>query len=262
MSKDEDEADVALVMSTTSLSIPRLIGHRGAKASAPENTLAAFARAREEGAAWVEFDVKLTLDGVPVVIHDETLERTTNGHGAVRETSLAGLKRLDAGSWFGPAFKGERVPTLVETLDLFARLDMGFNLEIKPCPGREAETARATIAVLDAHWPDSRPAPVLSSFKAVALTTIRDLAPGYTLGYLAEKLGRGWIDTARLLGCRTVHPGWHALAKAQVAEAKAAGFPLLVWTVNEPARARELLAWGVDALITDNPGDLAMALAR
>ena len=202
----------------------------------------------------------LTADGVPVVIHDEMLERTTDGRGAVRSTSLAALKRLDAGAWFAPAFRGERVPTLVEALDLFARLDMGFNLEIKPCPGREVETARTTIAVLDAHWPASRPAPVLSSFKTEVLATTRELAPRYALGYLAERLSGGWIETARRLGCKTVHPGWHGLTRAHVAEAKAAELPLLVWTVNEPARARQLLAWGVDALITDNPGDLAMAL--
>ena len=249
-------------MSTSNLAIPRLIAHRGAKANAPENTLAAFACAREEGATWVEFDVKLTADGVPVVIHDETLERTTDGRGAVRAKSLAELKQLDAGGWFAPAFRGERVPTLVDALDLFARLDMGFNLEIKPCPGREVETARATIAVLDAHWSDRCPAPVLSSFKAEALTAVRDLAPRYALGYLAEKLRPGWVETAGRLGCKTVHPGWRALTEAHIAASKAAGFPLLVWTVNEPARARQLLAWGVDALITDNPGDLAAALAR
>lgn len=254
--------DVLPNMPPASLAIPRLIAHRGAKANAPENTLAAFARAREEGALWVEFDVKLTADGVPVVIHDEMLERTTDGRGAVRSTSLAALKRLDAGAWFAPAFRGERVPTLVEALDLFARLDMGFNLEIKPCPGREVETARTTIAVLDAHWPANRPAPVLSSFKAEALAAVRDLAPRYALGYLAEKLGQGWIEAAQRLGCKTVHPGWHSLTEKQIGAAKAAGFPLLVWTVNEPARARQLLAWGVDALITDNPGDLAAAIER
>src|SRR5215472_12885505 len=120
----------------TKVRVPRIIGHRGAKATAPENTLAGIRQARREGAAWVEFDVKLTADGHPILMHDDTLERTTDGQGPVAAARLADIRRLDAGSKFGPAWQGERVPLLSEALSVLAELDMGFNLEIKPCKGR------------------------------------------------------------------------------------------------------------------------------
>jgi glycerophosphoryl diester phosphodiesterase len=104
----------------TTIDLPRIIAHRGAKANAPENTLVAFKRAYDEGARWVEFDVKLTADGHPVLIHDEMLERTTDGRGEVRTKTLAEIQALDAGSWFAKAFAGERVPTLAEALDFLA----------------------------------------------------------------------------------------------------------------------------------------------
>ena len=125
-----------------------VIGHRGAAAAAPENTLASLRKAKELGASWVEFDVKLTRDGVPILMHDERLERTTNGRGEVAQATLAELQELDAGGWFGPAFRGERVPTFEAALGLCAELGLGINVEIKPCPGREAETARVAVETL------------------------------------------------------------------------------------------------------------------
>src|SRR4051812_46107573 len=127
-------------------SVPKIIGHRGAKATAPENTLAGIRQAAREGATWVEFDVKLTADGYAILMHDETLERTTSGQGPVRRMALQDIRQLDAGMRFGPQWRGEKVPTLSEALQLLAELNMGFNLEVKPCPGREAETARAAVA--------------------------------------------------------------------------------------------------------------------
>ncbi len=242
------------------LAIPRIIAHRGAKAAAPENTLAAMRRAHAEGASWVEFDVKLTHDGVPVVIHDETLERTTNGRGRVADLTLDQIRRFDAGRWFSPAFVGERVPTLSETLALLASLGMGFNLEIKPCPGRAVETAEAALKMVEAEWPADKPTPVISSFNRDSLKAARRVAPDLPRGYLAEALGRRWQEEVRSLACRTLHPGWRRLTRAQVKAAKAAGWPVLVWTVNEPARARELIGWGVDGLITDRPEALIAAL--
>src|SRR5215510_3908468 len=161
----------------TTLSVPRLIGHRGAKLTSPENTLGGIRQAKKEGANWVEFDVKLTADGQAVLIHDETVDRTTDGKGLVRQMTVAELRRFDAGVRFGPAWRGERIPTLVEALSLMAELDMGFNLEVKPCPGREAETARVALAELARHWPRERPVPVISSFKPAALAAAREAAP-------------------------------------------------------------------------------------
>jgi len=245
----------------TKLSVPRIIGHRGAKRTSPENTLGGIRQAKKEGADWVEFDVKLTADSRAVLIHDETVDRTTDGKGLVRQMSLADLRRLDAGVRFGPAWRGERIPTLVEALGLMVELDMGFNLEIKPCPGREAETARVALADVARHWPEDRPAPVISSFKPASLAAAREAAAHLPRGFLAEVLPPDWLARMTELECRTVHPSWRALSRAQVAAVKAAGYPLLVWTVNEPARARELVSWGVDSLITDCPAVLGASLA-
>ena len=135
------------------LRLPQVIGHRGAAAAAPENTLASIRKAKELGASWIEFDVKLTRDGQAILFHDDRLERTTDGRGAVAATTLAEIKRLDAGSWFGPAFRGEPVPTFDEALMLCAELGLGINVEIKPCRRREAETAAVAMAALLRLWP-------------------------------------------------------------------------------------------------------------
>jgi glycerophosphoryl diester phosphodiesterase len=243
--------------------LPLVIGHRGAKSNAPENTLAGLRAAHDEGARWVEFDVKLSADDIPVLIHDETLERTTTGRGLVRELTFEAISAYDAGcpAQFGARFRGERVPTLAAALDLLLRLEMGFNLEIKPCPGRERATAEASIRVLRERWPANAPTPILSSFKIEALEAARDLAPELPRGLLAQRLGEGWQDLARRLDCATIHPNERPLTAARVAAIKQAGYPVLAWTVNSPARAVELRDWGVDSLITDVPAALGAALA-
>src|SRR3954470_3019433 len=230
------------------LSIPRIIGHRGAKATAPENTLAGIRQAHREGASWVEFDVKLTADGIAILMHGETLDRTTSGKGAVRAASLADIRRLDAGIRFGASWTGEKVPTLVEALQLLAELGMGFNLEVKPCPGREVETARAAIADLQAHWPPDATPPLISSFKPASLIAAREAAPQIALGLIADELPANWRLEMERLGCRTAHLDWRKLKPEHVQAVKAAGYPVLVWTVNELARGREILAWGAESL--------------
>ena len=167
---------------------PRLLAHRGGGALAPENTLAGLRLAARLGYAGVEFDVKLTADGHPILMHDPTLERTTDGKGKVAETTLAAIRALDAGSWFGGRFAGEKVPTLEEALEVMSGLAMGFNLEIKPCPGREAETAQAAAACVRQRWPRYLPQPIFSSFKAEALAAARAAAPEIPRGFLFERL--------------------------------------------------------------------------
>ncbi len=231
--------------------LPRVIAHRGAAAFAPENTRASLARAAALGARWVEFDVKLSRDGHLFLLHDDTLDRTTDGRGAAAAASWEQLAALDAGRWFGPAFAGERLPELHEVFALLDRLGLGANVEIKPCPGREAETGAAVAEATLRLWPARLPVPLLSSFSGEALDAARQAAPHLPRGLCFEGLPGDWAARMRRHGCASLHCDHVPLGAADVAVIKRAGVPLAVYTVNDPARARQLLAWGVDGLFTD-----------
>jgi glycerophosphoryl diester phosphodiesterase len=233
--------------------LPRLIGHRGAAAHAPENTLAGLDAAKRLGMTWVEFDVALSADGHPVILHDESLLRTADLDRLVSELTLAELRRLDAGAWFGAGFAGECPPTLEAYFDRLAALGLGANIEIKPVTGHDAATAAAVVEAVKSAWPQALPPPLLSSFSLTALEVARDLGPGVARGYLVDELPPGWQATAARLGAVSVHPWHEPLTAAQVRALKAAGYLVVVYTVNEAKRAKELLAWGVDSVITDDP---------
>ncbi|HEX6141517.1 MAG TPA: glycerophosphodiester phosphodiesterase [Geminicoccaceae bacterium] len=241
------------------LDLPRIIGHRGAAAEAPENTLASIRAAHAAGTRMVEFDVKLTADDEPVLLHDDRLERTTDGRGPVRERSLEEVRALDAGGWFDRRFAGERVPHLDQAIALCLELGLRVNVEIKPCPGREVRTAEVTLERLRAIWPAAAPAPLVSSFEEAALEVARDRQPDWPRGYLCEALAPDWQARLARLGCATLNLGWRRLSRSDVATLRAAGVPLLVYTVNDVDRARRLLAWGVSALFTDTVGSLIRA---
>jgi len=237
-----------------------IVAHRGASAAAPENTLAAIRAAAAEGARWVEVDVKLSRDGVCILMHDDHLRRTTNGRGEVAQYDLDELKCLDAGSWFSRRFAGERIPTLVETIELALELDLDLNLEIKPCPGRQHETALAVVEALRRHWPESRPWPLLSSFAVASLEEVRLRAPEMPRGLLIgrpTRRGQGMLDR---LACVTLHCDSRRVTKGLVGALAATGRPVLCYTVNDPQRARRLLRLGVASIITDRPADLMSAL--
>jgi glycerophosphoryl diester phosphodiesterase len=243
-------------MRNGSLALPRVIGHRGAAGHAPENTLCSLRRAAALGARWVEFDVALTRDGEPVLLHDETVDRTTGGTGKLAAMSLGEVQQLDAGSWHSKASAGERVPTLMETLTLLQSLGLGANIEIKPTTGREAETGAVVAKRIAAAWPDSLPPPLFSSFKTEALAAARDAAPAIARGYLLSRLGRGWQREAAALGCVSVHCNHRHLDRKAAADVIQAGYRLLTYTVNDAARGRVLFDWGVDAVFTDYPDRL------
>jgi glycerophosphoryl diester phosphodiesterase len=230
------------------LDLPRVIGHRGAMAYAPENTAASFREAKARGCAWVEFDVRLTRDGVPVLIHDDALNRTTNGKGRVAA--------LDAGLWFGPEFAGERILTLARAVALLGELDLGANIELKPVRKHQTEMAKAVAAVLAPRWPEHLPPPLLSSFDRKVLAALAALEVPWPRGYLAKALPRRWRSEARRLGCRSIHCAHQRLKPAQARAVKAAGFVLTAYTVNDPARAATLFDWGVDAVFADAPDRL------
>lgn len=223
---------------------PRVIGHRGAAGLAPENTLAGFRKAAEIGVGWVEFDVHLAADGVPVVIHDDTLDRTTSGKGPVAVQSAATLQALG-------------VPTLAATIALLGKLGLGAVVEIKPSPGTEAATAEATLRMLLDRWPDHLPPPMVSSFKRASLERAHAVAPGIVRALLVEALPADWRAEVDRLGCAAVHMSHRKLDAAIVAEVTRAGLPLFAYTVNDAGRAGELFRWGVAAVFSDRPDLLA-----
>jgi glycerophosphoryl diester phosphodiesterase len=245
-----------------SLALPAVIGHRGAAASAPENTLASLRKAHEFGARWVEFDVRLSADGRCIVLHDDTVDRTSDGRGAAARLTLAELRRYDAGTWFAPEFAGERIPTLEEVIDLLAALGLGANVEIKPAAGDEVATARATVQILRCHWPASLPPPLLSSFAPTALEAARDAAPELARGHLFRRLPSDWQGQAERLGCVTVHCDQKHLTRSIARAVIDAGYPLLAYTVNDPARAREIISWGAASVFTDCPDQVIAGLAQ
>ncbi len=236
---------------------PRLLAHRGGGRLAPENTLAALACGRAHGYRGVEFDAMLAADGVAVLMHDETLDRTTDGHGPVARRSAAELARLDAGGWFARRYAGEPVPSLAQALDCCRALGLWANVEIKPGPGAEALTGARVALEVASRWPadpggpGGAGAPLLSSFATVALEAARAAAPHLARGLLFDRIPDDWRATMDRLGCRSLHCNHRHLSPARAAAVRDAGYGLLCYTVDEPARVRELRDWGVDACCTD-----------
>ncbi|WP_374309613.1 glycerophosphodiester phosphodiesterase [Dongia sp.] len=249
-------------MPKRTLSLPRVIGHRGAAEAAPENTLASFREAKRQGAAWVEFDAKLSADNRAFLLHDDNIDRTSNAAGAARALTYDELRVLDAGSWRGPQFAGEKMPLLAEALALFAQEDLQFNLELKPCPGRARDTAKIVLDELAHLWPAAKPKPLISSFVLECLEIARDQAPELPRGLLLEDHPVNWLDLAQNLKADTVNIWDQAATPEWVAEIKAEGYGLLVYTVNDAARARQLIDWGVDGIFTDAPARILAAVGQ
>ncbi len=235
---------------------PRVIGHRGAAGSAPENTIASFRRAAELGCRWVEFDVQLSADDVPVIFHDFSLPRTTNGVGKLTRVRLEGLRKLDAGSWFGAEFAGEKIPTLAEALLEIARLGLSPNIEIKAPPAFAAHTARQAIIVAFKVWPKDLPPPFISSFSPEALLQARKVVPDWPRGYLSSTLTQAKINLALELGCASFGLGVKRVDAKSVARLHDAGFSVLSYTVNDRNEAERLFALGVDGLFSDRPDEI------
>ncbi len=239
---------------------PCIIGHRGAALSAPENTLAGFCMAAALGIEWVEFDVRLSRDGRCILLHDDTLNRTTTGRGPVAALSYAEIRRLDAGAWFGSDFAGQRVPSLEETIDLLAELKLGAVVELKPSPGDEAATGRAAATVLEQRWPAALRQPVVSSFKPTELAAAREIAPQFERALLVGGVPRDWERLVLSLDCAMMHADQRKLDRGTVEKLRAAGLGVFAYTVNLPERARQLFGWGVDAIFSDCPERVASGL--
>ncbi|MGE0423816.1 MAG: glycerophosphodiester phosphodiesterase family protein [Reyranellaceae bacterium] len=247
-------------MSLPPLELPRVIGHRGAASYAPENTLASLREARARGATWVEFDVKLSGDGVLMLMHDDSLKRTAGLDRLASDTSWTQIGGLDAGAWKAPRFAGLRVPSFAETIACLGEEGLGANIEIKPSPGREAETARATVEMLRARWPAHLPTPLLSSFQDASLAAALEVAPEYPRAILIDALKDDWRARAEAVGAVGVNTNGKKLSRARAGEIKAAGYLLSAYTINDPGLARDLTAIGVDCVITDAPDVILAAL--
>jgi glycerophosphoryl diester phosphodiesterase len=233
---------------------PRIIAHRCGGALAPENTLAGLRVAKRLGCRGVEFDAMLAADGVPVLIHDETLERTTSGRGRVADTTSAELARLDAGSRHHPAFTVEPVPTLDEALRLCAALGLWANVEIKPSAGQEAETGRAVARLAAAATGKL----LLSSFSLEALCAAADEAAQLPRAVLVEAIAADWGERIAEAGACALHCAARTLTAEAIEAVRAAGLPLACYTVNRRDDAERLFAMGVSAVFTDRP-DLWLA---
>ncbi|CAA6605445.1 Glycerophosphodiester phosphodiesterase (fragment) [Rhodospirillaceae bacterium LM-1] len=188
-----------------------------------------------------------------MVFHDATLERTTNGLGRVVEHRLDELKSLDAGSWFSRRFKDEPIPTLEEALTTIASLGMGVNIEIKPDPENAKQTAQLALQAARRVWPNSAPSPLISSFDDEALTAAAALCHDWPIGLLAEAFEPRLLTRAAQLRAASLNLDEKAVSSAQIDEIHRAGFAVLAYTVNDPARADQLWGLGVDALFTDDP---------
>ena len=238
---------------------PRWIAHRGAGKLAPENTLAAFRQGAAFGYRMFECDVKLSSDGVPFLLHDTTLQRTTNaiahlgaGQNAVAGEHLWGaLAQLDAGSWHSRVFAGEPLPTLDHIAAYCLRNSLCLNIEIKPTPGTEQHTGTVVAQHAARLWRGAAVPPLLSSFEVEALRAAMAAEPKLPRALLLDTLWTGWLETALTLGCVAIvcnHALWDA---STVTQAKSAGFRTLSYTVNDEWAAQRLLDLGTDGVITD-----------
>jgi glycerophosphoryl diester phosphodiesterase len=231
------------------------IAHRGASGHAPENTMAAFRRAVELGARFIETDLQITRDARIVAIHDSTLDRTTNGNGQVHLQSLAQIRALDAGAWFsdgGKSFSGERVPTLKEVLDFAKEHDVIFYLEIKSGPAWGVE--HAVVAALRDDNASARV--VILSFDPAALDSVRRLDATMMTGFLCEHPSGDLVERTVRAGARQLVARGDLITPEVVDKAHHAGLQVVAWTINEPEQMRRLIATGSDGMITDYPDRL------
>lgn len=231
--------------------LPLWIAHRGAGKLAPENTLAAFRCGARHGYRAFECDVKLSADGVPFLLHDATLDRTTSERGPVGERDWSALSRLDAGGWHSRAYAGEPVASLAAIAAYVQRNGFALNIEIKPVPGREAATGRAVARAVREWWRGDAVPPLVSSFHPEALAAARDAAPELPRALLLDALQPDWFEGALSLGCAALVTHYALMDAALIGRLHGAGLRALCYTVNDPTIAAQLLAIGIDGLITD-----------
>lgn len=233
------------------MKFPKLIAHRGASSIAPENTLSSFKKAKFLGASMVEFDVMLTADKIPVVIHDENIKRTTDGRGLVNSFTFDELQKFDAGKWFSKKFQGETIPSFQSVLELIDAYDLTANVEIKPCQGEEPETVAVVMSYMNQYWPEDNMPLLISSFNYNVLEMVRNFSPEQPLGLLMDKWDENWLLKVNELNCTSVHLNQRYVTQARVDALKKEALRVLAYTVNKESKAKKLFAMGVDGIFSD-----------
>jgi glycerophosphoryl diester phosphodiesterase len=231
---------------------PRLVAHRAGGALAPENTLAGIRFGQSLGYRVVEIDIRFTRDGIPVLQHDAAIDRNTNGKGPIADHAWADLARLDAGSWRGEEYRGEPLVRLADAAALLRELRMYAHVEVKRVPGRHRECGERVAREVRRCWEGAAEAPLLISFSADALAAAKLAEPALPRGWIVEDPWDGNLAPLAELDAVSLHLEHVLITPALVREVHAAGRRILAWTVNDLDRAEELLAAGVDGLVTDN----------
>ena len=232
---------------------PRVLAHRCGGSLSPENTLIGLNMAAAHGCRGVEFDVMLSGEGTPYVMHDETFDRTTTRQGRLADAQDAVVDGCDAGSRFDARYSGESVPRFEHVARRCQALHLAANVEIKPAGGQEVETARAVARAAAHWWRNAELPPLLSSFSVTALEEARRTESLLPRGLLVEALSPAALEACARLGAVSLHLDTRRLSRAQVAEIRAGGLWVVAYTENDPMRARVLFNWGVVCVITDRP---------
>lgn len=236
--------------------LPSLLAHRGISSLAPENTIIAFNKAKEMGIKWLEFDVMLTKDNIPIVFHDESLKRTTNGKGKIADHTFKELKKLDAGRKFSSQFVGEPIPCFKETLNFLKQNRLFAVVEIKPTQGKDTLTVEKVVHLVECLWPEGLNHIIFSSFSLASLIMVRQLLPKQAIGLGLHRWDTSCFELIKALCCTTIHVNHLILTRDRVKLLKKSGCHILAYTVNNPRRAFKLKQWGIDGFFSDCPHKL------
>lgn len=232
---------------------PNVIGHRGACAYAPENTMASFTKAIQLGIKWVEFDVMQAACGEAIIFHDDELDRTTNGCGNVHDYPYSYLRTLDAGAWFDAKYSEEKIPTLRQLIDFLNQYNVYANVEIKAHPGQEEKLVKRVLAELRADLKSANHRFLFSSFSEEALQLLRYYGPDVQIGVLLHEWEPDWQKRCLELNCVAVDVNHEIMTPEAAKEIRGMGKSILCYTVNDLTRAMELHKMGVDAVFSDKP---------
>jgi glycerophosphoryl diester phosphodiesterase len=242
---------------TTNWPYPRIFAHRGGGSLAPENTLAAIRLGQSLGYRGHEFDVKLSNDDTAVLLHDETLERTTDGKGRAADLDFGQLRALDAGAWHSEAFRGERVPSFEEAAQQLRSQDTMANIEIKPTPGFDWRTGTHVALHAQQLWKGAATLPLFSSFSFEALMAAKEAAPEIPRGWLIKQFTDADWERLEELEAASVHTDHRRITPETIARIRERGYRVYLYTVNDAGFAQSLLDAGADGLFTDNLREFA-----